>query len=198
MAMAEKSARRRPASTRSDGRPRPAPASAATPARRPLDEPDGLSAVDSRAADLPLAHQLSRALFALHSSRVGDAQKLMDEFGLSPTQMRLLVLMDPHGESTMSQAAQAAFCEPSNLTGVVDKLEARGLVKRSLLTTDRRVKIISMTRAGRTVRARLFARMYEPAPWMLALSERDQQDMLAILRKGLAYLESIATPTLKE
>ncbi len=133
---------------------------------------------------------MSHALFELHVSRTADAQKMMDEFGLAPTQMRLLALMDPEREMTMSAAAQAAFCEPSNLTGVVDKLEAKGLLQRSLLATDRRVKMISMTSAGRATRMRLYARMHEPAPWMLALSQGEQEQLLALLRKGLAFIEA--------
>lgn len=121
--------------------------------------------------------------------RTDRFQAMFAEFELTATLARTLALMDPDKSATMSELAQSVFLEPSNLTGVIDKLEARGFVKRSLASTDRRVKLVSLTRAGVSLRAKIFARLREPAPWMLALSPRDQRQLLAILRKGLAAMQ---------
>ena len=121
--------------------------------------------------------------------RTDRFQAMFAEFELTATLARTLALMDPEKSVTMSELAQSVYLEPSNLTGVIDKLEARGFVKRSLAPADRRVKLVSLTRAGASLRAKIFARLREPAPWMLALSARDQRQLLAILRKGLAAMQ---------
>src|SRR5258707_6094659 len=52
----------------------------------------------------------------------------------------------------MNEAAGKLHCDPSNVTGIVDRLEARGLIERQHLTTDRRVKQLALTPAGRPLR----------------------------------------------
>ena len=145
--------------------------------------------------EVSTVQELSNLYFELMFRRTDRVQSLLAEFGLAVTQIRALILMDPQKSVTMSELAQKAIIEPSNLTGIIDKLEARGLVKRSLAATDRRVKIVSLTRSGLTLRGKLFDRIREPAPWMLALTERDQRQLLTILRKGLAFEQAAGNPS---
>ena len=49
----------------------------------------------------------------------------------------------------MRKLAQKLKCEPSNVTGIVDRLEARGLVERRPDPADRRVKLAAATDEGR-------------------------------------------------
>src|ERR1700730_17923308 len=85
----------------------------------------------------------------------------------------------------MSEIAATVGCGASNLTGIIDKLEARGLVKRRPGQGDRRVKEVTLTRAGQAFRNRLLARIREPAPWMRALSAEDQRTLIEIFTKAL-------------
>ena len=55
-------------------------------------------------------------------------QSVSAEIGLSDLQARTLFHIDPEQPVRMSEVARRAGYEPSNLTGVVDKLAARGLV----------------------------------------------------------------------
>jgi len=96
------------------------------------------------------------------------------------------VFIDPTRPRPMSEVAATVGCGPSNLTGIIDKLEARGLVKRRPSRSDRRVKEVSLTRAGQAFRKRLLARIREPAPWMRALSAEDQRRLIEIFTKALA------------
>ncbi len=52
----------------------------------------------------------------------------------------------------MRKLAQKLKCEPSNVTGIVDRLEAWGLVERRPDPGDRRVKVAAATDEGRRVR----------------------------------------------
>ena len=49
----------------------------------------------------------------------------------------------------MNELAALLACDNSNVTGLVDRLEARGLVTRQPSPEDRRVKHIVLTDAGR-------------------------------------------------
>ena len=48
----------------------------------------------------------------------------------------------------MRKLARKLKCEPSNVTGIVDRLEARGLVERRPDPADRRVKLAAATEEG--------------------------------------------------
>lgn len=137
-----------------------------------------------------VAHQLSRAFFDLVMRQTGWFRSASADCGLSPFQAKTLLHMDAKRPSTMSEVAQTAACEPSNLTGIIDKLEARGLVRRRSTSDDRRIKMVSLTPEGAALRGRLVARFSEPAAWMLALSARDQRQLRDILRKALVFEQS--------
>ncbi len=106
--------------------------------------------------------------------------------GLSAFQAMTMVFMDPARPQQMSEVAATIGCGPSNLTGIIDKLEARGLVKRRPGRADRRVKEVTLTHAGQAFRNRLLARIREPAPWMRALSAEDQRTLVTIFTKAVA------------
>src|SRR3954464_4360534 len=89
------------------------------------------------------------------------------EFELSPPQVRALGLLDPQRPVPMSELADALQCDNSNVTGIVDRLEDRGLVERRSATHDRRVKMDAVAERGAAVREQLAERL-EQAPGALA------------------------------
>jgi MarR family transcriptional regulator, organic hydroperoxide resistance regulator len=107
------------------------------------------------------------------------------EFELSPPQVRALGVLDPDRPVPMSDLAEALHCDNSNVTGIVDRLEDRGLVERRSATHDRRVKMLAVTERGAEVRERLAERL-EQAPGPLArLSPEDQRALRDIMRRAL-------------
>lgn len=69
---------------------------------------------------------------------------------LTGAQARVLGLLSLE-PMPMRRIAQKLKCEPSNITGIVDRLEARGLVERRLDPADRRVKLAAPTAEGKVV-----------------------------------------------
>jgi MarR family transcriptional regulator, organic hydroperoxide resistance regulator len=107
------------------------------------------------------------------------------EFDLSPPQVRALGVLDPERPVPMSELADALHCDNSNVTGIVDRLEDRGLVERRSATHDRRVKMLAVTERGAEVREQLAERL-EQAPGPLArLSPEDQRALRDIMRRAL-------------
>lgn len=73
---------------------------------------------------------------------------------LTGAQARVLGLLS-RGPTPMRRIAQQLKCEPSNVTGIVDRLESRGLAERRLDPADRRVKLAAATETGRETAERL-------------------------------------------
>src|SRR5215471_21456700 len=82
---------------------------------------------------------------------------LCAELDLSPMQGHALRTLDPDRPVAMSTLADALICDASNVTGIVDKLETRGLIARQGAERDRRIKMLVVTEAGRAVRQKLLA-----------------------------------------
>jgi MarR family transcriptional regulator, organic hydroperoxide resistance regulator len=107
------------------------------------------------------------------------------EFELSPPQVRALGVLDPERPVPMSELAEALHCDNSNVTGIVDRLEDRGLVERRSASHDRRVKMLAVTGRGAEVRARLAERLDEAPEPLARLSPEDQRTLRDIMRRAL-------------
>jgi DNA-binding MarR family transcriptional regulator len=110
---------------------------------------------------------------------------IASEFELSPPQVMALRQLDPDEPKPMSELALALRCDNSNVTGIVDRLEDRGLVERRPAAHDRRVKMLSITPRGAQVRAGLAARLDEPPEPLAGLSLEDQRALRDIMRRAL-------------
>src|SRR5476651_2497120 len=62
---------------------------------------------------------------------------LAAEFELSPAQCHVLHAIEPGRPMPMGQLACMLACDASNVTGLVDRLESRGLVRRRASVEDR-------------------------------------------------------------
>ena len=102
------------------------------------------------------------------------------ELDLSPPQAIVMRLL---GEPrAMSDLATAMACDNSNVTGIVDRLEERGLVERTPADYDRRVKLIAATKDGHSLRKQLNRRLAIPPEPLADLSESDKRTLRDILR----------------
>ncbi|NEB02501.1 MarR family transcriptional regulator [Streptomyces sp. SID13726] len=113
-----------------------------------------------------------------------DYEDAAAEHALTGAQARLLSLLSLE-PLPMRKLARKLRCEPSNVTGIVDRLEARGLVERRPDPADRRVKVAAATESGRAVARGLreglrFAR--EP---LAGLSRGEQESLRDLLRRML-------------
>jgi MarR family transcriptional regulator, organic hydroperoxide resistance regulator len=111
---------------------------------------------------------------------------LCQELDLTPSQgMALRSLERPLPMSTL---AEALACDASNVTGIVDKLESRGLIARRGADHDRRVKMLCITELGRSLRDRLVKRLVEPPAALAALPADLKSRLTATLRNVIAEL----------
>lgn len=74
--------------------------------------------------------------------------RLAEEHSLTPVQLIALYMIERHGELAMGKVAHVLHCDPSNVTGIVDRLVSRRLITREESIADRRTKTIALTSAG--------------------------------------------------
>jgi MarR family transcriptional regulator, organic hydroperoxide resistance regulator len=139
-----------------------------------------------------VAREAQRLFFQIgmvQRTRIGGA---FTELGLTFAQAHALRLLDPDLPLPMSALAELLVCDASNVTGIADRLEARGLVERRSVGADRRVKTLALTPAGVEMRARVADLMSEPPAAIAALSAEDQRTLRDILRRAVEHLSSTA------
>jgi DNA-binding MarR family transcriptional regulator len=135
----------------------------------------------------------SEAWSLMHWMMVRNKQRLFamaQEFELAPQQMIALRMLGA-GPKKMSELADALFCDNSNVTGIVDRLEERGLLRREASKRDRRVKYLVLTKEGERMRVEITKRMAEPPPPIASLSEKDQRQLRDILKRAIDSLSEI-------
>jgi DNA-binding MarR family transcriptional regulator len=111
--------------------------------------------------------------------------RVAGEFGLTPPQLFALRQLDPDEPVPMRALASALNCDSSNVTGLVDGLEAQGLVERREAEHDRRMRMLVVTPRGREVRQRLFEAIQEVPEPIVRLGVADQRALRDILRRAL-------------
>jgi DNA-binding MarR family transcriptional regulator len=112
------------------------------------------STTDTQPADVSRKRQVVRLWMRLVSCERSIEQRLRshlgENFDITLPQFEVLCQLDRRGGPVvMSRLSERLKVTSSNLTGVVDRLERKGLVKRFRSQEDRRVQHIEMTPAGR-------------------------------------------------
>src|SRR5437762_13937768 len=124
-------------------------------------------------------------LIKLFFAQRANLPPLAAELQLSPAQCHVLHLIEPERPVPMGQLAETLACDASNVTGLVDRLESRGLVRRRPSEADRRVKVLVLTPTGVRLRALLVDRMTAPPAALERLSLREERALVRILRRLL-------------
>jgi DNA-binding MarR family transcriptional regulator len=114
---------------------------------------------------------------------------VMSELGLSFQQSMALMQLEPGAPLPMGELAVAMQCDNSNVTGIVDRLEAAGIAERRPAPHDRRVKTVVLTEHGEAVQAEVRHRAGQPPPELAALSAEDAEALRDILARALASAE---------
>ncbi|MBN3511965.1 MarR family winged helix-turn-helix transcriptional regulator [Mycolicibacterium nivoides] len=133
----------------------------------------------------PEAPQLSDFLcFAIYSANLayGKAYKpILDSKGITYTQYIAIVALSEQDRQTVGGLGEKLFLESNTLTPILKKLEALGYVTRQRDPSDERQVVVSLTEAGRELRAEAFE-MDLVAATGLSLDE------LRIMQRGVSTL----------
>jgi len=143
-------------------------------------------------------HPSYRALMELlrTADTVWNASRVFFErWDLSPSQFNVLNLLhlNPGGLSQTDLSRQLIM-HRSNLTGLVDRLEKRGLVARREVAADRRAYSVVLTAAGARLLRDILPRYYQEAARVWdRLSVRRAAELIADLQQVAVNAQRIVT-----
>jgi DNA-binding MarR family transcriptional regulator len=122
--------------------------------------------------------ELDREIRLMGARSVMLSQAVASRLGLSPADLETLDLLSTNGPLTAGRLAELTGLTTGAITGMVDRLEEAGLVRRERDTEDRRRVIVHLV----PDRARAIARLYEPlARAMAELNGRYTTEQLALM-----------------
>ena len=133
--------------------------------------------------DTALANEAWRRMFGFFMATRPQRDAVLERLELTPNDARTLSSLDARAGRTMSSLAAEWGCDASNATFMVDRLERRGLVRRRVLATDRRVKHVLLTTAGVKLKQDLIGSMNQPPPALLELTHDELQTLVTSLRR---------------
>lgn len=84
-----------------------------------------------------------------------DSQKMSRHFGLTGPQSVAMRLLLNTGSMSSADLSRRMYVTPSNITGIIDRLEKKDLVRRVGKQGDRRVALIVLTEKGKALSERL-------------------------------------------
>ena len=118
-------------------------------------------------------------LMALGAHLNGLVAEVAARHGLTGQQAALLRSLDH--PRRMRAVADHLRCDPSNVTGLIDRIERRGLVERAPDPDDRRVRLLALTERGRAVRDGLEAELVVQVAGASTLTPDEAAALLALL-----------------
>src|SRR5664279_969182 len=142
-------------------------------------------------------HPGYRALMELlrTADTVWNASRVFFErWDLSPSQFNVLNLLYPNpGGLSQTDLSRQLIMHRSNLTGLVDRLEKRGLVARREVVADRRAYSVVLTAAGTRLLREILPRYYEEATRVWdRLPARRATELIADLQQVTRNVKQIA------
>ena len=110
--------------------------------------------------------------------------RILVEFGLTRSEARTLVDIEPGNAYSMGRLALMWMCDASTVTWMIGRAERQGLVGRRTSAEDRRVRVVALTPHGEEVRTTLCEALATPPPMVVeSLSDEDMIALLEVVRK---------------
>jgi DNA-binding MarR family transcriptional regulator len=135
--------------------------------------------------------------------RLADLQRLVGRFvdayvrevgaaanrhGLTAAQTRaLLLLAEPLPMRTL---AERLYCDASNVTGIIDRLESRGLVRRQPDEVDRRIKNVTATPAGSDIAGQILGQLHGTRQALETLTPEERVSLRDLLERLIPILDA--------
>lgn len=110
--------------------------------------------------------------------------------GITFSQYSVLIALSRNGPMQMNRLSEHMLVAPANVTGLVDRMEKKGYVRRRRMSADRRLYVIEPTEAGTAMFKRVsgrfgaYVRSIEDV-----MTERRVAEMIKDLKAILATIE---------
>lgn len=141
---------------------------------------------------LRLEGQVVGLWFEMQARLEAHFTELAAQYGLSAMQAKVLLQLATDGATMRTLAGRLQY-DASNLTGVVDRLEAMGAVRRQPHPEDRRVKRVELTDEGRRLREAFWERLTNRSGPLGQLNTAELIRLRALLGSALHGNRSTST-----
>jgi DNA-binding MarR family transcriptional regulator len=150
------------------------------------DAAESSGEASTRLAESSISTDIGFLLAKLHAAGSVLNNAALAEFGLKERSYSVLALACGNLGPTQRELAEFLSLDPSQIVALIDELEQRGLVERKPGPSDRRQKLVSATKAGRTLHtaAQKAARAAE-AQQLAMLTREEVASLRSILRKAV-------------
>ncbi|MEV4559827.1 MarR family transcriptional regulator [Kitasatospora sp. NPDC049285] len=112
----------------------------------------------------------------------GDFALAAASENLTASQAKALAVLR-RGPAAMRGLAEVLACDASNVTGIIDRLEKRDLVRREAAASDRRVKTVVLTPEGERVADAVRAGMRTTLDGLERLDDGDRDRLYELLER---------------
>lgn len=116
--------------------------------------------------------------------------EMLSEEGLTQPQFQVIRIVEKSGTVCMREIGDEMFVTPANVTGIIDRLESRGLLRRTGREGDRRTTNIELTPKGRALQERVARKYDEFIQNALRVFTQEEQrtlgELLVKLQEGMS------------
>jgi MarR family transcriptional regulator, 2-MHQ and catechol-resistance regulon repressor len=150
--------------------------------------------------DIVSAPRLWLVLARAHGSMVDFIERSINAQGLGISDFMVLEVLLHKGPLTISVIGEKVLLASASMTSAIDRLEKRGLVLRRSCNSDRRIRLVELTVAGKSSIEEIYARHEKDLEFVMAgVSEDERRTMYEGLKKiGLAAKVAVPTEKCKE
>lgn len=126
-----------------------------------------------------------------HLARLGRrAAEASTPGGLRPRHLRALGILSEHGPQSQQGLGEVLSLDPSNVVGLLNELEERGLITRQRDPSDRRRHIVELSTTGEEALAAAYVRLGLVEDSLLAALSAEERATLYHLLVRAAGTES--------
>lgn len=119
---------------------------------------------------------------------------LASQFGLTGPQLTVIKLLETFDNLSLSSLSERIRAQNSTVTGIIDRMEREGLVRRERSTSDRRVVHIRLSDKGQKLARQIQVEPMEIFRGALhSLSQGDLRDLLRIMNKLQKHVRTHVT-----
>lgn len=143
--------------------------------------------MNSRSQSPTSPEKLWVVLARAQRAMAGYVEQSVASQGLCLSDFMVLEVLLHKGPMTISEIGQKVLLANASMTSAVDRLEQKALVLRETSSSDRRVRIVTLTKQGRTFISELYKRHVADLETLTGVLTVKEKDQLRMLLKKLGY-----------
>ncbi len=109
---------------------------------------DGVGGGDKTPPKRELADRMIDGMIRVFFAARQHSQSLKAKYGITAAQLQLLKLLEKQGDLTHSEISDRMYLRGSTVSGIIDRLEKRELVRRKRSRVDRRLVRVGLSEQG--------------------------------------------------